>query len=1049
MQQTSKTAVLFSPWLLAGLVLLFVLTTPIPGATQTSRTSEKTPVNWWPNVPEVAKEQALIAYGKLPLSFEANQGQADADVKFVARGNGYSLLLSPTESVLGLRPKGRGAMVQVRLLGADPRATMTGLDELPGKANYFIGNSPGRWRTDVPTYGKVRAENVYPGIDLTYYGRQRQLEYDFVVAPGADPRAIALGFQGVNRLEVDGQGDLVLHVAGGELRQQKPLIYQESGGARQTISGRWVLRGQHRAGFEIGDYDPGRPLVVDPVLSYSTFVGGSGLDVAAYSSTRGMAVDAAGYVYVTGRTESANFPTVNPLQPSLRASPSAFVLKLDPSGSALVYSTYLSGSGGYNVGQSLAIDSEGNAYVAGQSSASDFPTTPGAFRTTFNGGSDDAFVAKLNPTGSALLYSTYLGGNSYDHAWGLAVDSAENAYVTGPTGSGNFPTTPGAFRTTRGSGGSQAYVAKLNAAGSALVYSTFLASNGDDAPHGIAVDSEGNAYISGETNASNFPTTPGAFRTTYSGGYDAFVTKLNPSGSALIYSTYLGGSGYYESGASIAVDASGNAFVAGNTTSVNFPVTPGAFQTASDGSDNCFVVKLNPAGSALVYATYLGGSGRDGGWGIAVNAAGNAYVTGLTASTNFPTTPDALRSSYGGGPFDGFLAILDPAGSTLLFSTYLGGSGDDRGNSIAVDAAGNAYVTGDTGSTNFLTTPGAFQTNYGGGPYDVFIAKITGLPGADTTPPVIVPTVTPAPNAAGWNNTDVTITWSVTDPESGITTSSGCESTTLASDTTGTTLTCSATNGAGLTNSESVTAKLDKAPPLVTPTVTPAPDGAGWNNTDVTVSWSVTDPDSGITISSGCESITLTNDTPGTTLTCTATNGAGLSNFNSVTVKIKKPIAVSIPGARAWIGLRNSDDIGIRFDLRAEAYRNGTQLVALGEVASVKGGSSGFNNANLYQVPMTGGASFFPGDTLAFVLLVRNACSGSGKNSGGARLWYGDTSANSGFDVTAGNSLNYYLLGNSALATSPGAARLTLDVGAGAKCSGYKVFSNWSTVPVP
>jgi len=696
-------------------------------------------------------------YGKLPLCFEANRGQTDKDVRFLTRGAGYGVYLTAGEAVLVLSradTKRDARNTQVRrdapaqlksvalrmsLVGAARKPPVAGLDELPGKANYFIGKDPAKWRTNVPTYAKVQYRNVYPGIDLVYYGNQRQLEYDFVVAPGADPKKIVLGFKGANKLEIDAQGELVLHASGGAIRQHKPIIYQNVDGVRREIAGGYVRKGANRVGFQLAVYDTTRPLVIDPiVLSYSTYLGGSSDD-----SGGGIAVDADGNAYVTGRTSSPNFPTVaGAFEPTGGSTNDAFVTKLNPAGSALVYSAYLGGSG-FDNGAGIVVDAAGNAYVTGFTASTDFPTTAGAFQTAFAGsgpfGFGDAFVTKLDPTGSALVYSTYLGGSSDDLGSGIAVDTAGNAYVTGGA-STNFPTTAGAFQTTFASTSSinlDAFVTKLNPTGSGAVYSTYIGGSGGDSGSGIAVDGAGNAYVTGGTNSADFPTTAGAFQTTFTNAFDfdtdAFVTKLDSTGSSLVYSTYLGGSST-ESGAGIAVDASGSAYVTGQTESFDFPTTPGAFQPVAPNSlSDAFVTKFDAAGSALVYSTRLGGSRNDVGYGIAVDADGNAYVTGGTFSDDFPTTPGAFQALHVGG-WDAFVTKLHPTGSLLLYSTYLGGSGGspehggglDLGQGIAVDTARNAYVTGQTISSNFPTTVGAFQMALSGG-RDAFVAKIVDV----------------------------------------------------------------------------------------------------------------------------------------------------------------------------------------------------------------------------------------------------------------------------------------------------------------------------------
>ena len=660
------------------------------------------------------------AYGQLPLSFEANQGQTDAHVNFLSRGAGYALFLTPDEAALRLQqPVASGtaaaqaapeAVLRMQLVGANATPRVVGRDQLPGTSNYFIGNDPSRWHTDIPNYAQVEEQGVYPGVDLVYYGNQRQLEYDFTVAPGADPGVIRLAISGAESMTLDAQGNLVLHTAGGDVVEQAPVLYQEADGGRQAVSGHFVLEGDGQVGFAVGAYNPSKPLIIDPVLSYSTYLGGSGNDAVVGS---GIAVDSAGNAYVTGDTVSTNFPTANPLQPATGGGDDAFVAKLNASGTALVYSTYLGGSGD-DAGSDIAVDSAGNAYVTGYTRSTNFPTA-NPLQPTF-GGDRDAFVAKLNASGTALVYSTYLGGIASDVGSGIAVDSAGNAYVTGDTVSTNFPTA-NPLQPASGGGLTDAFVAKLNATGTALVYSTYLGGSASDAGLDIAVDSAGNAYVTGNTSSTNFPTA-NPLQPASGGGTDAFVAKLNAAGTALVYSTYLGGSAS-DAGLDIAVDSAGNAYVTGDTSSTNFP-TANPLQPASGGGTDAFVAKLNAAGTALVYSTYLGGSGNDVGSGIAVDSAGNAYVTGNTVSTNFPTA-NPLQPASGGGT-DAFVAKLNAAGTALVYSTYFGGSASDAGRDIAVDSAGNAYVTGNTSSTNFPTA-NPLQPVTGGGT-DAFVAKI-------------------------------------------------------------------------------------------------------------------------------------------------------------------------------------------------------------------------------------------------------------------------------------------------------------------------------------
>jgi hypothetical protein len=673
-------------------------------------------------------------YGKLPLAFEQNRGQADEATNFRARGAGYTLSLSPTEAVFVLArgtDETSSAMVDMKLVGADPGAAVEGRNELEGKVNYLIGNDPAEWRTNIPIFSRVHYSQVYPGIDVIYYGNQRRLEYDFVVAPGSDAGAIALEFAGAEKMEMEvATGDLLLGIGEKTIRQHKPIVYQEINGGRRKIEGRYAIRSSGQVGFEVGEYDASAALIIDPVLEYSTFLGGNGSGENEVATS--IAVDSAGNAYVAGYTDSTDFPIANAVQGTHAGVIDVFVTKLNAAGSALVYSTYLGGNAFDGCG-GIAVDSAGNVYLAGSTASSNFPTVNAVQAAWGGNASPDAFVAKLNAAGSALVYSTYLGGNSFDGASSIAVDSTGNAYVTGGTGSTNFPTVnalQSAFTSP-----ADAFVTKINAAGSALVYSTYLGGIGDDHGSSIAVDSTGSVYVTGATYSTNFPTA-NALQATRGGDRDAFITKVNAAGSALVYSTYLGGSDM-DFANSIAVDSAGNAYATGATFSINFP-TANALQNAIGGQSDAFVTKLNAAGSALVYSTYLGGNGYDVGSDIALDAASNAYVTGSTLSTNFPTV-NAFQSAIGHVDFDDvFVTKFNAAGSALVYSSYLGGTDYDYGSGIALDSAGNAYVTGSTSSRCFPTSTGAFDTTWSFGFPDAFITKVS-----ETAQPS---TLTPCPS---------------------------------------------------------------------------------------------------------------------------------------------------------------------------------------------------------------------------------------------------------------------------------------------------------------
>jgi len=651
-----------------------------------------------------------VKWADIPLSFEPNMGQEPAEVRYLSRGSSYTLYLADGEAVLAGHNQ---APLRMKLFGANLGARVEGEGQQVTISNYFVGNDPSKWRTSVPNYGRARYRGLYPGIDLVYYGHHGSLEYDWVVSPGADPKQIRLKFDGTNRVRIDQQGDLVVRLGKNEYRHKKPVVYQDVAGKRIEVAGTWVLHGKE-AGFRIGAYDRRQTLVIDPVLIYSTYLGGTGLDYGY-----GIAVDQAGNTYVTGGAGSTNFPAKNAMQPTLKGVEDVFVAKINANGSAIVYSTFL-GGGGPDEGEGIAVDSAGNAYVTGKAGSFDFPMK-GAIQGTW-GGSGDAFLTKLNRSGS-LVYSTYLGGNAIDYGNAIAVDPAGNAYITGVTFSTNFPTA-NPFQATKGAGLQQdAFVAKINPAGTAWVYATYLGGNAVDEGYAIAADANGNAYVTGYTGSTNFPL-QSPYRGSNAASVDAFVTKLNPAGSALVYSTYLGGTGT-DYGTAIAVDSSGNAYVAGVVGSADFPVVS-AMQAHLAGADDAFVTKFNPAGSALVYSTYLGGGSEDQAYGLAIDPAGNAYVTGRTNSSDFPLTNAIQATRFA---FDMFLTELNAAGTTRLFSTFLGGTGSESGRGIAVDFLGNIHVAGEGTSTDFPVL-NAIQPANGGGAVsqDALVLLLGGSP---------------------------------------------------------------------------------------------------------------------------------------------------------------------------------------------------------------------------------------------------------------------------------------------------------------------------------
>jgi hypothetical protein len=687
-----------------------------------------------------AGAKLAAAFGKLPLSFEANRGQLDSRVRFMARGPGYALFLTPTEAVLDLRARSGGGVVRMSLSGANRSPAIAGIEPLAGQSNYYRTGHSGvaaareqgpralleegrssRYES-VPSYARVRYEGVYPGVDLVYYGNQRQLEYDLVVAPGADPDVIRLAFDGVDRMKVSPEGELVLGVASGEIRQHKPFLYQEVDGVRRSVDGGYVLAASHEASFSVGAYDRSKPLILDPVLSYGTYLGGSNADFAG-----AIAVDATGSAYVTGQTQSADFPlSVSP--PPVDGRTALFVTKLNAAGTAPVYSTYIqTADNWYNIGKGIKVDAAGNAYVTGQ-----------------YGPGDHVLVMRLDGSG-AVTYGLILGSmNNTNSGNGIAIDGAGYAYVTG-SAEGGFDVTPGAYQTTYDGVTGNAFVTKVNTNGASdatsLVYSTYLGGNGSDQGNAIAIDGSGNAYVTGQTNFSNFPVTPGAFQPKSGGGvFDAFISKLSADGSTLLYSTFFGGS-FDELGNAIAVDNSGYAYIAGYAESSGLPTTPGAFQTQWNlgncsvdiGVKPCpdaFVAKFNPSASgpaSLVYSTYLGGIGPDFANGLAIDGAGHAYVTGSTGSVDFPTLSPIAGYNYPGG----FITELNAAGTGLLFSTYY----TEAPAGLALDGSGNLYIAGGTYSTTGIASAGAYQTTNHGN-QDAFVAKFSGLP-IPPTPPTI------------------------------------------------------------------------------------------------------------------------------------------------------------------------------------------------------------------------------------------------------------------------------------------------------------------------
>ncbi|HYO49710.1 MAG TPA: SBBP repeat-containing protein [Chloroflexia bacterium] len=734
----AMTALALTAMLAGAASLSFLLTLPL----STSRVSTST------SLPRRLRD------GVFPLAFEPNIGQAGYAARFLARMPGGTLQFAPSEVVMSLAqpvapqpkltspPTGKGqpaviqeqaTLLRLQFIGASPQVALTGEAILPARVSYLLGDDPSRWHTGLPTYGGITYKALYPGVDLTYAGKDaRGLKGTYTVAPQADPTLIKWRYDRAQSLTVDPQGNLQITIEGSGIREQRsgleggnsalstqhsklteaaPVAWQDVGGVRLPVEARYVVASDGSVGFALGRYDHALPLVLDPELDYSTYLGGDLQDAGT-----GVAVDGQGNTYVTGLIGSANFPTMDPYQPGYGGGRrDAFVAKFDPTGTHLLYATYLGGSGD-DSGWGIAVDRIGNAYVAGYTDSTNFPLSS-AYQPA-NAGGKDVFVARLNAQGSALDYSTYLGGSGRDEGWGIAVDSEQNAYITGITGSPDFPTASPLQASMAGV--EDAFVTRVNAAGSALIYSTYLGGSLRDGALGIALDRDGNAYLAGGSISTDFPTTASAFQpTNHDGNHDAIVVKVSHDGGQLVYSTYLGGSGG-DQGWAIAVSSAGDAALTGYTGSTDFP-TLNPLQPANGGNTDSFATLLNNQGSGLVYSTYLGGNGHyDGGYGVAADAHGNFYFAGLTSSTDFPTV-NALQSTSNGSD-DAFISKINAGGASFGYSTYLGGSGNDYGYGLALDPFGNAVIAGQATSQDFPTAD-AFQPANAGG-LDVVVFKI-------------------------------------------------------------------------------------------------------------------------------------------------------------------------------------------------------------------------------------------------------------------------------------------------------------------------------------
>jgi len=755
----------------------------------------------------VQKENLTNAYGKLPLAFEANEGQTALQVHYLARGQGYQLFLTSQEAVLTLRQptvpgtkstKGpslhaaqanrkpaavaKTSVLRMHFDGANPAAEIVGAKPLPVKTNYFIGNDPKKWHTDIPSYEAVRYQGIYPGVDLLFYGHQQRLEYDFVVAPGADPQAIALSIRGARKLEINSQGDVLVSVAGGKVALQKPVIYQEVNGQRREIAGNYAIANDRKIRFSVAGYDHTQPLTIDPVLNYSTYIGGEFFDEAF-----GIALDAAGDAYIAGFTQSTHFPQMNPVAapPSddTHSEGTAFVSELNPTGTALLYSTYLGGSGNGTFGDganAIAVDtaSPPNIYVTGFTGSPDFPTStvlvpyqgpaPAPNPVPASAASQgSAFITKLAPSASGLAqlaYSSYLGGDTYDEGFGIAADAAGKAYIAGATASTNFPQQGTAITAGLTSPNTNAFLTKIDTTASgtpSLLYSTYLGGSGagsnflnfGDVAYAVTIDSTSDAYLVGGTTSTNFPLAGAAISGSLACGANtvssAFISVINTSAQTLTYSHCLSGSNYdlafgVNLGTGVPVVATGIVYMTGTTGSANFPRTAGSIPPAGAVTQGvAFVSLLNTATGTLQYSTFLGGTASDTGYSIASDSAGLAYVTGQTGSADFPITQGALIENRNNPKGAGFVSKISPNGNglaDLLYSSYFGGqtvntsTSQDSGRGIAVSGT-NAYITGQMTSADMPVSPGVVQSSLGAtGATNAYVADLPLTPTISVSP---------------------------------------------------------------------------------------------------------------------------------------------------------------------------------------------------------------------------------------------------------------------------------------------------------------------------
>jgi hypothetical protein len=677
--------------------------------------------------PDANLARGKAALSQLPLHFEANRGQFDPSVRYAARGGGYDLLFTRDGASLRFGPS---KTVDISLTGANRDASIEGLNPLRARTNYLIG-ARANWHTDIANFSRVQYSQVYRGIDLIYYGSNNRLEYDFVLAPGADPAAIRMRFQGAGQLRVTPEGDLAFESPDGVMVQHRPVIYQEDASGRHEIAGRYALISRDTVALRVGGYDRRRKLVIDPILSYSTYLGGSQDD-----AINAVQLGPKGLLYMTGFTQTQDIPAINGAYNNFTAGlTDIFLAIIDPSqqgNGQLVYFSYLGGSG-VDIPLALAVDRNGVAYMTGTTTSTDFPIAGNSVQTLGPATVTEAFVAAIDPSQYgmvSLIYSTFLGGQTGANSGNaIALDSSGNIYVVGTTASSDFPVTDTAYAGVL-YGPTDAFLTELTIYSSTIIYSSYLGGENDDQGNGVAIAANGQVYVAISTDSNMFPLAGAAYNPNNSGAYDIAIAlfDVTQSGtSSLVYSTYLGGS-QNDIVRGVALDPQGNLLITGYTLSRDFPVTSDAAQFAYGGNGDVFVVSVNAMTprAFLKYSTFLGGSDGDVGYAVASDPSGNIYVTGYTLSPDFPITSNAPQPQWGQG-IDIFLVKLTPhvAGpSALQYSTYLGGATVNTGLALTVGPDGTAYAAGKTGG-ELPTTSNAAQGGFNGGAADGFLLIVT------------------------------------------------------------------------------------------------------------------------------------------------------------------------------------------------------------------------------------------------------------------------------------------------------------------------------------